>query len=102
MTSVCGWDAHGDVCCCAVFLDCCQGRHEFFFVAALVNNNDVVTRLPPFATHTGFRYYFNRRGERVVIGWWAEKWDRLMGRMFQSVVDGVNDHKMSNYIANMK
>ena len=67
-----------------------------------VNNNDVVTRLPPFATHTGFRYYFNRRGERVVIGWWAEKWDRLMGRMFQSVVDGVNDHKMSNYIANMK
>ena len=67
-----------------------------------VNHNDSVTRLPPFACHTGFRYYFDRHGDRVVIGWWAERWDRLMGRLFQSVIDGANDHKMSSYIANMK
>lgn len=66
-----------------------------------VNHNDAVTRLPPFACHTGFRYYFDRHGKRVVIGWWAERWDRLMGRLFQSVIDGANDHKMTGYLTNL-
>ena len=70
-----------------------------------VNHNDVVPRMPPWLfgfRHTGFRYYFNRTGDRVVIGPIAEFWDKLMGRLTQSVVDGLNDHKMTGYIANMK
>lgn len=70
-----------------------------------VNHNDVVARMPPWLfgfRHTGFRYYFNRNGDRVVIGPLAEFWDKLVGRMTQSVVDGFNDHKMTGYIANMK
>lgn len=70
-----------------------------------VNHNDIVTRMPPwilFARHTGFEYYFNRHGERVVIGPIRKFWDRLAGRFTQSIVDGANDHKMTSYIANMK
>jgi triacylglycerol lipase len=66
-----------------------------------VNHNDIVTRLPPFAVHTGFRYYFNRHGQRVVIGWFRELWDRIAGRLTQSVIDGANDHKMSEYLSNL-
>ncbi len=66
-----------------------------------VNHNDAVTRLPPVwlgGRHTGFEYYFNRRGERVVLGVWGKFWDRLAGRLFQSVVDGLHDHSMSEYL----
>lgn len=70
-----------------------------------VNHNDVVTRMPPWFTgarHTGFRYYFNRHGHIVIIGWWHERWDRFMGRMTQSVIDGANDHRMTGYLASFE
>lgn len=70
-----------------------------------VNHNDVVTRLPPsitFARHTGFEYYFNRFGECVVLGSLGKAWDRLIGRLTQSVVDGIKDHAINEYVRLLK
>lgn len=88
----------GDVKFCRLFDE--KLRHYRY-----VNNNDVVTRLPPawtLARHTGFEYYFNRHGERVVLGWFGKFWDRLAGRLTNSLVDGVRDHSMSEYVEHIK
>jgi pimeloyl-ACP methyl ester carboxylesterase len=87
----------GDVKFCRLFDE--MIRHYRY-----VNNNDVVTRLPPpwtLARHTGFEYYFNRRGERVVLGWFGKFWDRLAGRFSGSLIDGIKDHSISEYVTHL-
>lgn len=68
------------------------------------NNNDTVTRVPlPFRyKHTGFRYYFNARGEFVTIGLIGILLDRLLGRCLSlrtifKGTDGIKDHFMTSY-----
>ncbi len=77
-----------------------------------VNNNDIVTRVPPRALlfrHIGTFKYFNKDGDLVDdIIWWNRFIDRLSGRV-ESVfkdsskekefTDGINDHDRKNYIA---
>jgi triacylglycerol lipase len=74
------------------------------------NNNDAVTRLPPrpLYKHSGFQYYWNVRGEIVVLSWFGHMTDHLAGRWqsfkarfkkggaFKST-DGIADHGMDGY-----
>lgn len=71
-----------------------------------VNNNDVVTRLPPQFCgygHVGKLMYFDTDGDLHSdnsLSWWARFWDRLEGRyddLFDLSPDGVGDHSMDIY-----
>lgn len=71
-----------------------------------VNNNDVVTRVPPQIfgySHVGKLMYFDVDGKIHSDGslsWWARFWDRLEGRyddVFNLTPDGVGDHSMDEY-----
>ena len=71
-----------------------------------VNNNDVVTRVPPQIfgySHVGHLMYFDHRGKLYSdnkLSWWARFWDRLEGRyddIFDLTPDGIGDHSMSIY-----
>lgn len=71
-----------------------------------VNNNDVVTRVPPQIfgySHVGKLKYFDSDGKMHNDGslsWWAKFWDRLEGRyddLFDLTPDGVGDHSMDGY-----
>ncbi|OKH18757.1 lipase family protein [[Limnothrix rosea] IAM M-220] len=72
-----------------------------------VNNNDVVTRVPPQIfgySHVGRLMYFDARGRLRNdrnLSWWARFWDRLEGRyrdVFDLDPDGIGDHSMAEYI----
>jgi triacylglycerol lipase len=71
-----------------------------------VNNNDVVTRVPPQIfgySHVGKILYFDADGKLKTdnnLSWWARFWDRLEGRydnIFTLTPDGVGDHSMDIY-----
>ncbi len=77
----------------------------------LVNNNDIVTRVPPRALlfrHIGTFKYFNKDGDLVDdIIWWNRFIDRLSGRIEsifknslkdKEFTDGIDDHDRQNYI----
>jgi len=84
---------------------------SFDFVKALkvthyrhVNNNDVVTRVPPYPlyTHHGTLRYIDRTGKIVKYTRWQRIKDKLLGR-FESWLkykpfDGVADHSMADYV----
>ncbi len=71
-----------------------------------VNNNDVVTRVPPQAMgyrHVGKLMYFDTKGKLRRDGsltWWNRFWDRVEGR-FDDILDltpdGIGDHSMNKY-----
>ncbi|WP_218563860.1 lipase family protein [Marinospirillum perlucidum] len=72
-----------------------------------VNNNDVVTRVPPQIfgySHVGKLLYFDADGELQrdnSLSWWARFWDRLEGRyddVFNLTPDGVTDHSIEIYL----
>lgn len=71
-----------------------------------VNNNDVVTRVPPQIfgySHVGKLMYFDVDGKLHAdnsLSWWAKFWDRLEGRyddIFDLSPDGIGDHSMDLY-----
>ena len=74
------------------------------FAQRIVNNNDLVTRIPTRTmgySHVGSFKYFTEDGDFVEeIGFWDLFLDRWRGRL-QSVVklglDGIQDHSMSGY-----
>ncbi len=81
-----------------------QAMKKRFF--RVVNNNDVVTRVPPQVSgysHVGLLYYFDSNGKLHTDGslsWWGRFWDRVAGRfkdVFDLDTDGIGDHKMENY-----
>lgn len=74
-----------------------------------VNNNDVVTRVPPRALnyrHVGKLIYFTSAGEASTdIGFWAQFLDRVQGRindLGQLGPAGLNDHDMSTYVSHVR
>ena len=64
----------------------------------LVNNNDIVCRVPLRYRHVGELYYFAHDGEMWIKprGAWMT-WDRLYGRIWRRI-DGIRDHSMDEYI----
>ena len=78
------------------------GKYTFRFV----NNNDVVTRIPPRElkySHVGTLKYFTEDGRLVDdISFWNRFLDRVHGRMADFLewgTDGLTDHNMPNYVA---
>jgi len=74
-----------------------------------VNNNDVVTRVPPRVmkySHIGTLEYFTEPGKLVNdISWWNRFLDRMKGRaedVLEWGTDGLKDHSMSEYIRLIK
>ena len=72
----------------------------------VVNNNDVVTRVPPSNlnySHIGQLKYIDADGRMHSDGdlsWWARFWDRVEGRLadFGHVgPDGIRDHSIATY-----
>ena len=72
-----------------------------------VNNNDIVTRMPPAwfgYRHGGQEYYLDQGGKLVKLNGWRRVKDRLRGlfnglRRFQ--IDYLSDHSMLQYIENI-
>lgn len=71
----------------------------------VVNNNDIVTRIPPRIMaykHFGNLHYFKEDGEYTTdISWWARFIDRVHGRIDdigEWGTDGIKDHPMINYV----
>jgi len=73
----------------------------------VVNNNDIVTHVPPEAldfSHIGGRAYFEENGTlhvNEVFSWWQEKRYALAGRiddLFELGTDGFKDHDINDYI----
>lgn len=71
-----------------------------------VNNNDVVTRIPPQIfgyRHVGKLMYFDTEGKihhDKSLSWWARFWDRAEGRfddVFNLSPDGIGDHSIDKY-----
>lgn len=96
---------------CLRFRKSFQSRFENVF--RIVNNNDLVCRVPPqfqgyvsFGvpwSHVGDLWYFDHDGRLhngADLNWWAKFWDRIEGRV-ESVgdlcPDGINDHNMATY-----
>nr|MBF0222139.1 lipase family protein [Desulfobulbaceae bacterium] len=78
------------------------GKYAFRFV----NNNDVVTRIPPRElqySHVGNLKYFTEDGRLVDdISFWNRFLDRIHGRMEDFLewgTDGLSDHDMPKYLA---
>lgn len=76
-----------------------------------VNNNDVVTRVPPQVfgySHIGKLMYFDAKGKLQSdkkLSWWGGFWDRLEGRyrdVFDLDPDGIGDHSMDEYLRLVK
>lgn len=74
-----------------------------------VNNNDVVTRVPPRATgfrHVGKTLYIDVDGRvQDDIHWWNQFVDRVKGRiedLGKLGTDGIKDHSMERYIARLE
>jgi triacylglycerol lipase len=73
----------------------------------VVNNNDVVTRVPPRVfgySHFGNLLYIDHDGVLHThggMGWWDRFWDRIEGRLddFLDIgPDGIKDHAIDRYI----
>lgn len=69
-----------------------------------VNNNDIVTRVPPAwmgYRHAGVEYYLNRFGRlQQVSGWWRTR-DRIrgfLGGLLNFRIDHFSDHSIDRYI----
>ncbi len=80
-----------------------KNKHLF---CRVVNNNDVVTRVPPQNldySHVGELWYYKESGELVMdkdLSWWELFWDRAKGRLddFGDLgTDGITDHFMDSY-----
>lgn len=74
-----------------------------------VNNNDIVPRVPFRSmkySHVGMYRYFDADGDQKDnLSWWEKLLDRVEGRfedLLHPGTDGINDHSMSNYLANLK
>jgi triacylglycerol lipase len=74
-----------------------------------VNNNDVVTRVPPRAltySHVGRFLFFDSRGNlHDDIRWWWKFLDRVRGRIddfLKPGTDGIKDHSMDRYVENLE
>lgn len=69
-----------------------------------VNNNDIVTRVPPAwmgYRHTGQEIYLNRNGVIRKLTGWARTKDRLRGTLRGLAkwnIDALSDHKIHRYI----
>lgn len=68
-----------------------------------VNNNDVVTRVPPSIcdySHVGQLKYFDRTGSvkaDTELSWWNTFWDRVEGRLEDfglERIDSIEDHRL--------
>lgn len=77
----------------------------------LVNNNDVVTRVPPRIfgyKHVGELKYFDKDGKLHLkddMGWWSGFWDRAGGKIEDCLdldLDCVADHSIDEYIKLLK
>lgn len=86
------------------FIESCTFPHYRY-----VNNNDIVTRVPPvllFYCHHGELMYFNRYGVPVKYNKWQEICDKLVGIISAWIklkpFDGLADHAMGAYVANCK
>ena len=84
-------------------VECWLGEDRIFRV---VNNNDVVARIPPWFAgyrHVGAARYITTDGRLVTSpAWWSVLWDRLRGRWLdlgKAGTDGVKDHSMARYVA---
>lgn len=75
----------------------------------LVNNCDIVTRTPPRIggyKHCGQLIYIDKDDkvhiEEGSLNWWTTFWDRVNGRLENfthlKLLDGIEDHKLNNYI----
>lgn len=69
-----------------------------------VNNNDIVTRVPPRAmnfSHVGtFKYFTETKNLVDDIVWWNRFLDRVRGRiedLLEWGTDGIKDHSMEGY-----
>jgi len=74
-----------------------------------VNNNDVVTRVPPRTfqySHVGTLRYFDVNGDiHEDIGWWNRFLDRVRGRLEDLGdlgTDGLKDHDMARYMKGLE
>lgn len=73
-----------------------------------VNNNDVVTRVPPAwlgYRHSGKEWYLNRHGRIKNVNGWTRTLDRLRGfasGLLQFKVDHFSDHSIERYIEYIK
>jgi len=74
-----------------------------------VNNNDVVTRVPPRSfnyRHIGsLRYYDADLTRYEDVSWWNRFLDRVKGRLedfMELHSDGIKDHSMDKYLACLK
>lgn len=73
-----------------------------------VNNNDVVTRVPPMQlnySHVGNHLYIDSDGkihQDSTLVWWEKMWDNLEGRWKSALdgdyIDGLSDHSMEEYL----
>lgn len=79
------------------------------FAFRFVNNNDIVTRIPPRSrkySHIGTFKYFTESGDLVDdIGWWNRFLDIMRGRIEDILewgTDGVKDHDMKEYVRLVK
>ena len=74
-----------------------------------VNNNDIVTRVPPRALgyrHLGTFRYFDEAGNfHEDLGQWNRFLDRMRGRVEDILewgTDGTKDHSMDEYLKRVK
>ncbi len=79
-------------------------NHANLTIYRWVNNNDIVTRVPPpwFGyRHTGIEKYFDRNGELSNVTGWHRSADRLRGflkGLGKLNIDHFSDHLMPYYI----
>ena len=79
-------------------------NHAKLTIYRWVNNNDIVTRVPPpwFGyRHTGIEKYFDRNGDLRDISGWKRSADRLrgfLGGLGKLRIDHFSDHLMPYYI----
>lgn len=69
-----------------------------------VNNNDIVTRVPPAwmgYRHCGKEWYLNRKGKLAKVNGWTRTVDRLrgfFGGLLRFKIDHFADHSIDRYI----
>ncbi len=72
-----------------------------------VNNNDIVTRVPPIwlgYQHSGHEVYFNRNGDIKQYGYLMKRRDRWRGFLRELVrwkIDHLGDHSIHRYCENL-
>ena len=64
-----------------------------------MNNNDIVTRVPPAYKHIGSLRHFTAGGKMLTEpSTWRVEMDRIWGRIRFRAADGIRDHNMDDYI----